>query len=242
MALESLLLSRDPQVIRVLQPTLEKLAIDVEICQGAGSGTEIIFSEKFDAVIVDCDDLQGGVQVLQELRKSPSNRSSIAFAILNGVTTTHKAFELGATFVLQKPVTPLNAMRCLSAGLGLMIRERRRYFRCPAELPVVLTLDHNRELRATTTNISETGMAIRIGASFLSQGASGRVLISLPEHHGTVEAKIECVWINPDGLAGMRFLEMSKSARYDLDNWLEEEIVKFEPPLRRQVPTLELRQ
>jgi hypothetical protein len=30
MQLESLLLSRDPEVIRVVQPALEKLAIDVE--------------------------------------------------------------------------------------------------------------------------------------------------------------------------------------------------------------------
>ena len=84
MPLESLLLSRDINVIHVLQQTLAKLSIDVEICRGARSGTEILLSEKFDAVIVDCDDLQDGLGVLQDLRKSPSNRSSIAFAILNG--------------------------------------------------------------------------------------------------------------------------------------------------------------
>ena len=122
MPLESLLLSRDMDVIHVLQQTLAKLSIDVEICRGARSGTEILLTEKFDAVIVDCDDLQDGLGVLKDLRKSPSNRSSIAFAILNGTTTTHQAFELGATFVMKKPVSPLNAMRCLSAGLGLMVR------------------------------------------------------------------------------------------------------------------------
>src|SRR5437667_3042282 len=109
MGLDSLLVSRDPQVIDVLRPTLAKLSVDVEVCRGARSGTEILSSEKFDAVIVDCDDLQDGLSVLKDLRKSPSNRSSIAFAILNGATTTHQAFELGATFVMQKPVTPLTA-------------------------------------------------------------------------------------------------------------------------------------
>src|SRR5207249_6126150 len=52
MPLESLLVSRDPQVIRVLRPALEKLAIEVEICRGADSGSEILSCEKFDAVIV----------------------------------------------------------------------------------------------------------------------------------------------------------------------------------------------
>jgi len=229
MALESLLLSRDPQVIRIIQPALEKLAIEVEVCEGAGSGTEILFSEKFDAVIVDCDDLQDGVQVLKELRKSPSNRSSVAFAILNGTTTAHKAFELGATFVLQKPVTPLNAMRCFSAGLGLMIRERRRYYRCHIELPVVLTLERNREIRATTSNVSESGLALRSSEALL-EGASIKLFFTLPENRSTIEAKAECVWANPNGLAGLRFLEMSKQARRELDTWLEEEIIKADPP------------
>ena len=131
MALESLLLSRDAQVIRVLRPTLEKLSIDVEVCRGVSSGTEILSNEKFDAVIVDCDDLQGGLDVLAGLRKGTSNRNSVMFAILNGTTTTHRAFELGANFVLQKPISVLNATRCFGAALGFMARERRRYFRQP---------------------------------------------------------------------------------------------------------------
>src|SRR5438477_11316290 len=84
MPLESLLVSRDPQVIRVLRPALEKLAIEVEICRGADSGSEILSCEKFDAVIVDCDDLHGGLGVLETLRRTASNRNSITFAILNG--------------------------------------------------------------------------------------------------------------------------------------------------------------
>ena len=58
MVLESLLLSRDPEVIRLLQPALEKLFIDVEVCRGVNSGQEILRSENFDASIVDCDDLR----------------------------------------------------------------------------------------------------------------------------------------------------------------------------------------
>jgi len=110
MNLDSLLLSRDVEVMRILRPTLEKLAIDVQICQEAGQASEILLSEKFDAVIVDCDDLPGGLGVLQELRATPSNKSSVAFAILNGKkTTTQDVFKMGINFVLQKPISSLNA-------------------------------------------------------------------------------------------------------------------------------------
>jgi hypothetical protein len=63
MPLESLLLSRDPEVIRVLRPALEKLSIDVEVCSGVNSGQEILSTEKVDAGLVDCDDLKSAVGV-----------------------------------------------------------------------------------------------------------------------------------------------------------------------------------
>jgi DNA-binding response OmpR family regulator len=168
MTLESLLLSRDLELVRVLRPTLDKLGIDVEICQEARAATDILVSEKFDAVIVDCDDLQGGLTVLEGLRNTPSNRNSVTFAVLNGKkTTTQQAFGMGANFVLQKPISTLNASRCFHAALNFMVRERRRYFRQPLKAMVNVVLG-DREIKATSTNISEGGMAILL-LNFLCQ-------------------------------------------------------------------------
>ena len=100
MTLESLLLSQDLELVRVIRPTLEKLSIDVEICHEARQATDILIAEKFDAVIVDCDDLKGGLAVMEGLRATPSNKNSVTFAILNGKkTTTQQAFGMGANFV-----------------------------------------------------------------------------------------------------------------------------------------------
>src|ERR1700678_4817575 len=94
--LESLLLSRDAEVFRILGPTLEKLSIELEICQEAKKASEILISEKFDAVIVDCDDLPGGAEVLEGLRATSSNKNSVTFAIVNGKkNTNHKEFLRG---------------------------------------------------------------------------------------------------------------------------------------------------
>jgi len=228
MPLESLLLSRDTEVIYVIQQTMAKLAIDVEVCRGARSGAEIVFAEKFDAVLIDCDDLQDGLTVLKDLRKSPSNRSSIAFAIVNGTTSAHQAFALGATFVMQKPLSALNAMRCLSAGLGLMARERRRYFRYPVELEVILQIKHDSPIHARTTNVSEGGLAIR-SSSALDRGDLAKLALTLPDNRGIVESKAELVWVDASGRAGLRFLELNKQSRHLLDQWLEEEILRVDP-------------
>ena len=227
MPLESLLVSRDPQVIRVLRPALEKLAIEVEVCRGADSGSEILASEKFDAVIVDCDDLHGGLGLLETLRGTTSNRNSVTFAILNGHTTTREAFQMGANFVLQKPISPVNAARCFSAAIGLMSRERRRYFRQPVEMPVTLVFGEGQELKATATNLSEGGMAVFFRGKFPKGGLS-KALFRLPGGEMPLETKAQIAWIDGTGRAGVRFIEMPKTTREQLDCWLTKHSEKSE--------------
>lgn len=227
MALECLLLSRDREVVRVLRPTLEKLAISLEVCNGARSGQEILSSEKFDGVVVDCDDLQGGLNVLQELRKGTSNKNSVSFAILNGATSTTRAFELGANFVLQKPLQPINAMRCFSAAFGQMTREKRRYFRVSVDMPTTVTFVKGQDLRATATNLSEGGMAIQFRGT-LPKASIAKVHFTLPGTHNSLEPKARLAWADGSGRAGIRFDEVSQNSREHLDRWLSSNITALE--------------
>jgi ActR/RegA family two-component response regulator len=227
MPLESLLLSRDPEIIRVLQPALEKLSIDVEVCRGVGSGNEILRTEKFDAIIVDCDDLKGALGVLEGLRKSASNRNSVTFAILNGSTTTQQAFQMGANFVLQKPVSALNAMRCFSAAVNFMLRERRRYFRHPMEASATLTFSEGQKLKISLTNLSEGGMAIFFRGP-MPKGSVSSVSFKLPGNASALDTKVQIAWIDDSGRAGLRFIEMPKESRTRLDAWLAEQCEKMD--------------
>jgi CheY-like chemotaxis protein len=226
MQLESLLLSRDPEVIRLLQPALEKLSIDVEICRGVSSGQEILRTEKFDAVIVDCDDLKGGLDVLASLRKSASNKNSVTFAILNGSTTTQQAFQMGANFVLQKPISALNASRCFHAAVNFMIREQRRYFRHPVEIPATFGSGEGQKLKATITNISEGGMAIFFRGKYPLGSVSAN--FKLPGDATALEPKVQVAWTDDSGRAGLRFVDLPKSFRERLDHWLTEQCEKAE--------------
>jgi len=220
MTLESLLLSGDRDVESVLRPTLEKLAIEVEICREARSGCEILLSEKFDAVIVDCDDLQGGLALLEGLRATPSNRSSVSFAILNGKkTTTQQAFGMGANFVLQKPISALNASRCFNAALNFMVRERRRYYRQPVKM-LVSIFHANKELKASSTNLSEGGIALLLREP-LPKGATPRLKFMLPEVNVPFEVEAEVAWADIQGHVGFRFLNVSQSAQQALEKWLD---------------------
>ena len=221
MTLESLLLSQDPELVRVIRPTLEKLSIDVEVCHDARAGSNILISDKFDAVIVDCDDLTGGLALLQGLRNTPSNKSSVAFAVLNGKrTTTQEAFGMGANFVLQKPISSLNASRCFHAALNFMLKERRRYFRQPVKTDVKVVLE-GKTLTASSTNISEGGIALLLREA-LPKGATPTLKFSLPESSIHIEVAAEVAWADFKGLAGLRFHAITETVQAQLEQWLDD--------------------
>ena len=234
MTLESLLLSQDPELVRVLRPTLEKMAIDVEVCHDIRAGSDILISDKFDAVIVDCDDLSGGLAVLQGLRNTPSNKNSVAFAVLNGKRTTmQEAFGMGANFVLQKPISTLNASRCFHAALNFMLKERRRYFRQPVKIDVQVVLE-GKTLHATSTNISEGGMALMLREA-LPKGATPHLKFVLPDSKLRFEIEAEVAWADLKGLAGIRFLNVPASTKAELEQWLDDHMEKEFPGSKERI-------
>jgi DNA-binding response OmpR family regulator len=234
MTLDSLLLSQDPELVRVIRPTLEKMAIDVEVCHEARSATDILISEKFDAVIVDCDDLRGGLEVLQGLRATPSNKNSVTFAVLNGKrTTTQEAFGMGANFVLQKPISVLNASRCFHAALNFMVRERRRYFRHPVKMLVRIVLGE-KTMNATSTNLSESGIAVVLHEA-LPKGALPRLEFTLPQTNSRFEIEGEVVWADLKGRAGLRFHRLPNTSQEQLEHWLDQRLEEEMPGAKDRI-------
>ena len=234
MTLDSLILSTDPELVGVLRPTLEKLSIDVEICHEARAGVDILISDKFDAVIVDCDDLNGGLAILQGLRNTPSNKNSVAFAILNGKgTTTQEAFGMGANFVLQKPISVLNASRCFHAALNFMIKERRRYFRQPVKMQVKVVYE-GKTLTATSTNISEGGIALMLREA-PPKGAAPHLQFSLPNTNLHMDVEAEVAWVDVKGCAGFRFHNLPESSKAELERWLDDQIEQEFPGTKERL-------
>jgi DNA-binding NarL/FixJ family response regulator len=219
-------------LLSVLRPALEKISVNLEVCRELRAGNDLMAKRKFDAVIVDCDDLQNGVDLLKALRRTQSNSRSVAFAVVNGKTTTQEAFTCGANFVMQKPLTPLHASRCFNAALNFMVRERRRYFRHSVDMQLHISLPHNQKITAAATNLSEGGMAIRI-LSKLPQDSKAQVRFTLPTTNVSLELKCQVAWVDGTGHVGIRFLEVPQSSQYELDKWLTDRL-QDEMPERLQ--------
>ena len=73
MNLDSLLISEDAALFAVLSPALEKISVNLQVCAESQGAIKLLANRKFDAVIVDCDDLQNGFELLQNLRQTQSN-------------------------------------------------------------------------------------------------------------------------------------------------------------------------
>jgi DNA-binding response OmpR family regulator len=223
MAMNSLILSRDANAIALLRRVLSESGIGIEACTGVEQFREVVSSRKFDAVFVDCDDVAGAEGSLRQMRGIPSNRKTIGFAIVNGVTSLQQAFEMGANFVLDKPLSAERVTRSLRAAQGLMAHERRRYYRHPVATSVHITLGaETYEHLGTTVNISEGGLAMKLEKK-TNIGMPVRYRFKLPETDTWIDGKGDIAWVS-NGLSGIKFGVMPSKLRSTLQTWLEKKM------------------
>ena len=194
--------------------------IDMDLSNNADQARHILLRRKYDALLVDCDDMPHGPLVLRELRQGKSNKSCIAFALVNGKTNIQQAFEMGANFVLDKPVSLDRATRSVRAAQGLIMRERRRYHRHLIKASGAILVDQGAELPLNITNISHGGISIECSRR-LDEGGAARIRLQLPGTKRSLDIKGEVAWSTPEGRPGIRFQVLSAEGKKDLDIWLE---------------------
>ncbi|HXZ27861.1 MAG TPA: response regulator [Terriglobales bacterium] len=229
MPFSSLVLCRDPESLRVLRRVLDDVGISVEVFTGPDPAVEALAKHKFDAVLIDCDDLHGATGVLQLVRTSSSNKSAIVFAIVNRVTSVRDAFSMGANFVLDKPLSMERVARSLRAAQGLIQRERRRYFRQQVKLKAEVLLPGGEPVQAWVSNLSTGGISLSMPQPGPASG-SVRVRFSLPGGKQLIDAQGEIAWTGTEGgQVGVRFLQVPAPAQKELDQWLSANLDKHPP-------------
>jgi CheY-like chemotaxis protein len=192
----ALLVSADPVTIQQFNDALEELSISPEVCQEVPASIHLLNRQKFDAVIVD---LQLGEQsglILDEVRLSPSNRTAVTFAI-SGSDAEGTHFQKKSEFVFERPLSAQSIRNTLKPAYGLILRERRRYFRCPISIPVTILRQSMPEVRCHSLNISEGGMAVSTFVP-LNSGECVQVQFTLPGHEVPFSAESTICWWKTD--------------------------------------------
>src|SRR5580700_9412838 len=193
MGLKSLLLCSDEKIVRVLRRVLGDLDIAVELCLDADSALRKLTRQRFEAIIVDVTD-DGASDVLRSARSAPCNKQAVAVAIVEPVIGLKAVFGLGAHFVLYKPVSSERAKSSFRAARALMKSERRRNARVAVQLPVVMrSLDRGANLKVTTIDLSEGGMAIHAPERKRPTGR-WQAVFTLPGSEVALELPAEFAW------------------------------------------------
>ena len=218
MTLESVVLSNDWQAISVLGSVLGNLRIGVHVDSEPATAHDRLIRSKYDAVIVDCE-VVGAEEFLRKLRMNPSCRSSVPLAIATKALGLAQLSDLGARFVLEKPLSLEQAVRTLSAARNMMLRGRLRYFRQEVKISVALTFNERERMDGVITNLSQGGMGIRMAGS-LDPEEGMRLRFDLPEVDSFVEARGEIAWTDARGNIGIRFSQISDRMQRNLEQWL----------------------
>src|SRR5579863_1905289 len=230
MILKSLVLCSDEKIVRVLRRTLGDLEIGVELCSDADAALRKLTRERFEAIIVDCADPRSA-DVLRSARSALCNKRAVAVAVVDAATGLRSAFDLGAHFVLYKPVSTERAKASFRAARALMKRERRRNSRISVQIPVII-----RKVDSDAT------MAVTIPGRRRPTGL-WKIAFTLPGTSASFELSSEFAWEGNMAQAGLRFVDVAPDAARQLQDWLKRnspEIEQDDPPVRCHLTDLSL--
>lgn len=242
MSLKSLLLCSDEKIVRVLRRVLGDLEIEVELCLNSDAALRRLTRQRFEAIIADLSD-DGANEVLRSARTAPCNKQAVAVAIVEPIVGLKGVFDIGAHFVLYKPVSSERAKSSFRAARALMKSERRRNARVVVEIPVVMrSSEAGGNMKVTTVDLSEGGMAVTMPNRRRPNGR-WQIAFTLPGTSTMLEIPAEFAWEGSKSQAGLRFVQTTSEATRILRDWLKQnssDAEQDDPPIRCQLTDLSL--
>jgi hypothetical protein len=217
MPLECLLLTGDAALLGAIRAKFSQRGVEIVVRNDATSAVELSKGRHLDGFVIDCDDVPRGKQALSNIACNLANRRPVVVAVISGETSISQAFEMGAHFVLSKPLQDDRLGAFVDLAVPKMEREHRRYFRYEVDLPVRLEPSSGGTLVAKMLNISEGGFAIRVGNP-LPEGVLN-VQFDLPSiEPEKFKGRAVVVWAS-DCIAGLRFLHIEPRCRAGFQAW-----------------------
>jgi ActR/RegA family two-component response regulator len=219
MGLDCLLVTGDPALLAQIKAAFTSRAASIDLRQDSASAIELAARRHLDGLVIDCDDTAGGTEALAKVRESRSNKDTLIIAVVNGLTGAGPALDLGASFVLCKPIPETRLQSVLDIAFPRMECEHRRYFRYNADLRVRLRNHLEQTVTARIKNVSESGLAIRLADPVHLKGVVP-VEFDIPSIEPQLfRAKADIVWSDSFEM-GLRYLYIEKDSEIALKSWL----------------------
>ena len=219
-ALRALMITSDLWLTTHFAQIAREVGIEAQVSANNDSVLELT-ARKYEGVLLDFDVVPEAMDVLTAIRQSRSNENAVVFAVATDASDRHLALDNGANLLLERPLDAKQIRRALYAAYDQMVRERRRYFRCAVQVPVLLTRPNSQaDFRCTSINISSSGIALNTPSVF-KQGEEVQIVVLLGEAELAVRAMATVVWDDQHGKTGLSFKSCGPQYQTNLDTWLD---------------------
>lgn len=224
--INALILCDDTHFLQTLERVFAKLGVCSEQVADYASALSALEQRKIDAMVVDRREIPDLGEFLEAVRKSRMNKECLVIGIAGDLLDLRQAFSAGVQFLIHKPASVVQIVRCLQAAHAAIIVKRRKQHREPVRIAATLHTRRIPLLAATIVNLSSQGAGLKLDLSehnhnaCLSAGDEIDLSFISPGSWRAVTVSGLVMWVNPHGDAGVRFEWAAERAK--LEQWVAE--------------------
>lgn len=217
LGLKALIVGHDPAAVSIFSDLFRERGIEIQKCFSESAALEQLSSAKFQAVIVDSDQ----IDCTGMLKNLPRPNERVLVIAIASQSNKAAVTDAGISFVIERPLTAEQVREVLRVAYGRILRDGQQYFRLTAELPVSIRKASGAVLRGMTLNVSQTGMAVKSESSFTA-GEPVNIAFAVPNTDIVVSAEGKIIWDDKHGKTGISFRCDSSSAQSRYHEWLHD--------------------
>lgn len=179
---------------------------------------EALSRQKVEGCAVGLDH-EGAGEVLEILRKSPSNQRALVFGLEQQPNAAAKFLKYGVSVVLRAPLDRITAVKAIRSTRALLLNEFRRYVRIP--IAVQISIDAKDGLFGSyTEEVSGGGLSFMVPPNVTMPSGKLRVAFMLPNSSKLSMDATVCWQSHEERSVGVRF-EAADPARQVVREWVD---------------------
>ncbi len=219
--LKLLVVEDDPASLELMTEVFTSLKAEVCPVSESQRAAGMVNEERFDGIFLDLEMPNlNGFDLARLIRESSWNKST-PIVIVTGQDerdTMQRAFSIGATFFLQKPVDRQKLSTLFRTVRGGMLANRRRHMRIPIQTEVMCVVG-SRTIRGVTWNLSQGGIQVEAGG--LQPKDTVRLSFQLPASGVQLEATGTVAWVK-ENRQGIQFTKVSPQNEQSIRKFIAE--------------------
>lgn len=234
MSLLALIVSPDNRSVSLFQEVLRELHVETETCDTTAKADLLLRTRFVDAVLLD-GDMRDVPKLIDTLAQRKVGDQPRIIAFLNAKADSEQAFQIGAHFVLYKPISKDRALVSLEYAFRSAGKDRRGQDRQPVHLATKVSCGAVEATPVTLLDLSPTGTAL-LAQKRLPPDSKLYFEFQAPGQTAIVRMAGNLVWQDLQGRAGIRFSSVPTASRKVLENWLQsQEPAAPEPTVEQQI-------